>query len=183
MRGIRKRFNVLLSMFMVMTIILSIAPTSVYAQEPVTTQRAPKVRSYRVRHIRQSVDGTYRDESLAYYETLTGRVGNRTKAVANRSYEGFQALIPEQVTIAPSGDITVSVYYARRKFTTYFKTGDSSQDFYETFLYGTKQSTPAQPRIPGKTFRYWEYRDAKGNWKVWNPRHTTSRRFDSICSL
>ena len=169
MRGIRKRFNVLLSMFMVMTIILSIAPTSVYAQEPVTTQRAPKVRNYRVRHIRQSVDGTYRDESLAYYETLTGRVGNRTKAVANRSYEGFQALIPEQVTIAPSGDITVSVYYARRKFTTYFKTGDSSQDFYETFLYGTKQSTPAQPRIPGKTFRYWEYRDAKGNWKVWNP--------------
>ena len=41
------------------------------------------------------------------YETLTGNVGQKTEATANRSYEGFQALVPEQVTIAPSGDITV----------------------------------------------------------------------------
>ncbi|MDU5893236.1 MAG: hypothetical protein E6Z30_05345 [Atopobium minutum] len=65
-------------------------------------------------YIRQSIDGSYDDESLAEYETLTGTVGEKTNAVANRSYDGFQALVPEQVEIGQSGALTVSVYYARK---------------------------------------------------------------------
>lgn len=166
----KKGFRLLLSFALICSVLATALPAAVYATDPAPSiQTAPATRTYKVRHVRQSLDGTYNDESMAEYETLTGNVGQKTEATANRSYEGFQALVPEQVTIAPSGDITVSVYYARKEFTTYFKTGDPDQDFYETFLYGTNQSTPAQPNIPGKIFQNWEYVDESGVAHVWTP--------------
>ena len=166
----KKGFRLLLSFALVCSMLATALPAAVYAADPAPSiQTAPATRTYKVRHVRQSLDGTYNDESMAEYETLTGNVGQKTEATANRSYEGFQALVPEQVTIAPSGDITVSLYYARKEFTTYFKTGDPNQDFYETFLYGTNQSTPAQPNIPGKIFQNWEYVDESGVAHVWTP--------------
>ena len=166
----KKGFRLLLSFALICSMLATTLPAAVYATDTAPSiQTAPATRTYKVRHVRQSLDGTYNDESMAEYETLTGNVGQKTQATANRSYEGFQALVPEQVTIAPSGDITVSVYYARKKFTTYFKTGDPNQDFYETFLYGTNQSTPAQPNIPGKIFQNWEYVDESGVAHVWTP--------------
>ncbi len=166
----KKGFRLLLSFALICSMLATALPAAVYATDPAPSiQTAPATRTYKVRHVRQSLDGTYNDESMAEYETLTGNVGQKTEATANRSYEGFQALVPEQVTIAPSGDITVSVYYARKEFTTYFKTGDPDQDFYETFLYGTNQSTPAQPNIPGKIFQNWEYVDESGVAHVWTP--------------
>ena len=166
----KKGFRLLLSFALICSMLATALPAAVYAVDPAPSrQTAPATRTYKVRHVKQSLDGTYNDESMAEYETLTGNVGQKTEATANRSYEGFQALVPEQVTIAPSGDITVSVYYARKEFTTYFKTGDPNQDFYETFLYGTNQSTPAQPNIPGKIFQNWEYVDESGVAHVWTP--------------
>ena len=166
----KKGFRLLLSFALICSMLATALPAAVYAADPAPSrQTAPATRTYTVRHVRQSLDGTYNDESMAEYETLTGNVGQKTEATANRSYEGFQALVPEQVTIAPSGDITVSVYYARKEFTTYFKTGDPDQDFYETFLYGTNQLTPAQPNIPGKIFQNWEYVDESGVAHVWTP--------------
>ena len=166
----KKGFRLLLSFALICSMLATALPAAVYATDPAPSiQTAPATRTYKVRHVRQSLDGTYNDESMAEYETLTGNVGQKTQATANRNYEGFQALVPEQVTIAPSGDITVSVYYARKEFTTYFKTGDPDQDFYETFLYGTNQSTPAQPNIPGKIFQNWEYVDESGVAHVWTP--------------
>lgn len=166
----KKGFRLLLSFALICSMLATALPAAVYAADPAPSrQTAPATRAYTVRHVRQSLDGTYNDESMAEYETLTGNVGQKTQASANRSYEGFQALVPEQVTIAPSGDITVSVYYARKEFTTYFKTGDPDQDFYETFLYGTNQLTPAQPNIPGKIFQNWEYVDESGVSHVWTP--------------
>ena len=166
----KKGFRLLLSFALICSMLATALPAAVYATDTAPSiQTAPATRTYKVRHVRQSLDGTYNDESMAEYETLTGNVGQKTEATANRNYEGFQALVPEQVTIAPSGDITVSVYYARKEFTTYFKTGDPDQDFYETFLYGTNQSTPAQPNIPGKIFQNWEYVDESGVAHVWTP--------------
>lgn len=166
----KKGFRLLLSFALICSMLATALPAAVYAADPAPSrQTAPATRTYKVRHVRQSLDGTYNDESMAEYETLTGNVGQKTQASANRSYKGFQALVPEQVTIAPSGDITVSVYYARKEFTTYFKTGDPNQDFYETFLYGTNQLTPAQPNIPGKIFQNWEYVDESGVARVWTP--------------
>lgn len=166
----KKGFRLLLSFTLICSMLATALPAAVYAADPAPSrQTAPATRTYTVRHVRQSLDGTYNDESMAEYETLTGNVGQKTEATANRSYEGFQALVPEQVIIAPSGDITVSVYYARKEFTTYFKTGDPNQDFYETFLYGTNQLTPAQPNIPGKIFQNWEYVDESGVAHVWTP--------------
>jgi len=166
----KKGFRLLLSFALICSMLATALPAAVYATDPAPSiQTAPATRTYKVRHVRQSLDGTYNDESMAEYETLTGKVGQKTEATANRNYEGFQALVPEQVEIAPSGDITVSVYYARKEFTTYFKTGDPEQDFYETFLYGTNQSTPAQPNIPGKIFQNWEYVDESGVAHVWTP--------------
>ena len=148
----------LCALLMVCSICVTTISTAVFADSSTpTTQPVPTTRTYTVRHIRQTLSGSYEDESLAEYETLTGNVGDMTQAIANRTYPGFQALIPEQVKIAPSGDITVSVYYARKKLTTYFHTGDPAQDFHLTYLYESTQTQPAQPTIPGKVFIRWAY--------------------------
>ena len=163
-----KRLKCLLMLTLICGMMITALPAEVFATESVpSTQPVPATRTYKVRHVRQSLDGSYKDPAMMEYETLTGSVGQMTEASGNKTYEGFQALTPEQVEIAPSGDITVTVYYARKKFTTYFKTGDPDQDFYETFLYGTNQLTPAQPNIPGKIFQNWEYVDESGVAHVW----------------
>ena len=161
--------SILLSLALMCSMIITVMPLSAFAESTTTTQIAPASRTYKVRHIRQSLNGSYSDESMAEYESLTGNVGERTNASANRSYSGFQALVPEQVKIAPSGDITVSVYYARRSYTTYFKTGDTAKDFYKTYVYGAAQTAPPSPIIPGKNFVRWTYKDDNGVWKTWTP--------------
>ena len=159
----------LCALLMVCSICVTTISTAVFADSSTpTTQPVPTTRTYTVRHIRQTLSGSYEDESLAEYETLTGNVGDMTQALANRTYPGFQALIPEQVQIAPSGDITVSVYYARKKLTTYFHTGDPAQDFHLTYLYESTQTQPAQPTIPGKVFIRWAYQDSTGALQTWN---------------
>ena len=159
----------LCALLMVCSICVTTISTAVFADSSTpTTQPVPTTRTYTVRHVRQTLSGNYDDESLAEYETLTGNVGDMTQAIANRTYPGFQALIPEQVQIAPNGDITVSVYYARKKLTTYFHTGDSAQDFYLTYLYESTQTQPAQPTIPGKIFLRWVYQDSTGALQTWN---------------
>ena len=151
-----RAINFLCALLMVCSICISTISTVVFADSSTpTTQPVPVTRTYTVRHVRQTLSGNYDDETLAEYETLTGNVGDMTQAAATKTYPGFQALVPEQVTIAPDGDITVSVYYARKKLTTYFHTGDSAQDFYLTYLYESMQSSPVQPTIPGKVFVRW----------------------------
>ena len=161
--------SILLSLALMCSMIITVMPLSAFAESTTTTQIAPASRTYKVRHIKQSLNGSYSDESMAEYERLTGNVGERTNASAKRSYSGFQALVPEQVKIAPSGDITVSIYYARRSYTTYFKTGDTSKDFYKTYVYGAVQTAPPSPVIPGKNFVRWTYKDDNGVWKTWTP--------------
>lgn len=161
--------NFLCALLMVCSICISTISTVVFADSSTpTTQPVPVTRTYTVRHVRQTLSGNYDDETLAEYETLTGNVGDMTQVVATKTYPGFQALVPEQVTIAPDGDITVSVYYARKKLTTYFHTGDSAQDFYLTYLYESMQTTPVQPTIPGKVFVRWVYQDSTGALQTWN---------------
>ena len=161
--------NFLCALLMVCSICISTISTVVFADSSTpTTQPVPVTRTYTVRHVRQTLSGNYDDETLAEYETLTGNVGDMTQAAATKTYPGFQALVPEQVTIAPDGDITVSVYYARKKLITYFHTGDSAQDFYLTYLYESMQTTPVQPTIPGKVFVRWVYQDSTGALQTWN---------------
>ena len=161
--------NFLCALLMECSICISTISTVVFADSSTpTTQPVPVTRTYTVRHVRQTLSGNYDDETLAEYETLTGNVGDMTQAAATKTYPGFQALVPEQVTIAPDGDITVSVYYARKKLTTYFHTGDSAQDFYLTYLYESMQTTPVQPTIPGKVFVRWVYQDSTGALQTWN---------------
>ena len=164
-----RAINFLCALLMVCSICISTISTVVFADSSTpTTQPVPVTRTYTVRHVRQTLSGNYDDETLAEYETLTGNVGDMTQAAATKTYPGFQALVPEQVTIAPDGDITVSVYYARKKLTTYFHTGDSAQDFYLTYLYESMQTTPVQPMIPGKVFVRWVYQDSTGALQTWN---------------
>ena len=89
--------SILLSLALMCSMIITVMPLSAFAESTTTTQIAPASRTYKVRHIKQSLNGSYSDESMAEYESLTGKVGDRTNASANRSYSGFQALVPEQV--------------------------------------------------------------------------------------
>lgn len=85
-----KKHRKLLLSFMTAAALTAALPTTLYAQDTTSTTvyKAPKERTYTVRHIRQSADGTYNDEALTEYETLNGNVGEYTKASV-RDYEGF----------------------------------------------------------------------------------------------
>ena len=112
-----KRLKCLIMLTLICGIMITALPAEVFATESVpSTQPVPATRTYKVRHVRQSLDGSYKNPAMMEYETLTGSVGQMTEASGNKTYEGFQALTPEQVEIAPSGDITVTVYYARKEF-------------------------------------------------------------------
>ena len=85
----KKGFRLLLSFSLICSMLATALPAAVYATDPAPSrQTAPATRTYTVRHVRQSLDGTYNDESMAEYETLTGNVGQKTEATANRSYAG-----------------------------------------------------------------------------------------------
>ena len=166
----KKGLRLTVVLALICSILVTAMPLASFAADDIsTTQTAPATRTYKVRHVRQSLDGSYNDESLAEYETLTGNVGDKTEAKASKSYEGFQALVPEQVQIAASGDITVTVYYARKSYTTYFKTADPTKDFSQTNRYEESQSAPPALDINGNMFMYWEYVDENGVTKNWQP--------------
>ena len=57
-----------------------------------STQPVPATRTYKVRHVRQSLDGSYKDPAMMEYETLTGSVGQMTKLVAIRLMKDFRRL-------------------------------------------------------------------------------------------
>ena len=166
----KKGLRLTVVLALICSILVTAMPLASFAADDIsTTQTAPATRTYKVRHVRQTLDGNYNDESLAEYETLTGNVGDKTEAKASKNYEGFQALVPEQVQIAASGDITVTVYYARKSYTTYFKTADPTKDFSQTNRYEESQSAPPALDINGNMFMYWEYVDENGVIKNWQP--------------
>ena len=78
--------SILLSLALMCSMIITVMPLSAFAESTTTTQIAPASRTYKVRHIKQSLNGSYSDESMAEYESLTGKVGDRTNASANGSY-------------------------------------------------------------------------------------------------
>lgn len=166
----KKGLRLTIVLALICSILVTAMPLASFAADDIsTTQTAPATRTYKVRHVRQTLDGNYNDESLAEYETLTGNVGDKTEAKASKSYDGFQALTPEQVQIAASGDITVTVYYARKSYTTYFKTADPTKDFSQTNRYEESQPAPPALDINGNMFMYWEYVDENGVIKNWQP--------------
>ena len=149
----KKGLRLTIVLALICSILVTAMPLASFAADDIsTTQTAPATRTYKVRHVRQTLDGNYNDESLAEYETLTGNVGDKTEAKASKSYDGFQALTPEQVQIAASGDITVTVYYARKSYTTYFKTADPTKDFSQTNRYEESQPAPPALDINGNMF-------------------------------
>ncbi len=88
--------------------IITAMPLSAFVESIVTTSDSSGLRG----HIRFGLstgfvfNGSHSDESMAEYESLYRKVGDRTNDRKTAQGSGFQALVPEQVKIAPSGDIT-----------------------------------------------------------------------------
>ena len=61
------RFTVVLAL--ICSVLVTVMPLASFAADDIsTTLTAPATRTYKVRHVRQSLDGSYNDESLAEYE-------------------------------------------------------------------------------------------------------------------
>ncbi|NLN66509.1 MAG: cell wall-binding protein [Clostridiaceae bacterium] len=109
------------------------APMTLYAKwvEGQTT--------YRIKHIRQAVDGTFPESGdLVETHTMYGKTGDLTKATA-KSYTGYRAPIVSNAFIKADGSTVVSVYYYSITYTVYFD-GNGCDD----------------GNMPSQTFMYWE---------------------------
>ncbi len=129
--------------------------TAKWDAEPVT---------YKVKHIRQSVDGTY-DESgeLVESELKDSFTDADTKAEA-RTYEGFTALPFEQKTTAADGSTVVEIRYERNKYPVSWNTNGGSELTGEytngDAVYGAPVTKPADPTKTGYVFGGW-YTDSE----------------------
>ena len=113
---------------------------------------------YTVKHIRQSLDGSYPTSGdLVETEEKSGIDGENTTASA-KTYEGFTAQTVTQQTIASDGSTVVEIQYARNSYTVTFN-GNGSDDGsmeYQIFQYGeTKDLTGNGFARTGYTFTGW----------------------------
>ncbi|MDD6021061.1 MAG: InlB B-repeat-containing protein, partial [Oscillospiraceae bacterium] len=113
--------------------------------------------NYTVKHVRETLSGTYDDAALTETETLTGKSGDQTAASA-RSYEGFEAQLPiDQQTIAGNGSTVVTIRYSRKTFTVKYAVDGTAVQTDNGIKYGasTPAFTGATPTKEGYTFIGW----------------------------
>ncbi|HEY8421985.1 MAG TPA: InlB B-repeat-containing protein, partial [Thermoclostridium sp.] len=111
--------------------------------------------TYRVKHIRQDLDGTYPDDGeLVEYVEMTGTSGNYTIG-REKAYEGFTALEFSQQLIEYDGSTEVEIHYSRNSYqVTWMVDGD----VYKTgnVKYGATITKPQEPKKPGYVFKRWD---------------------------
>ncbi len=95
---------------------------------------------YRVKHYRQTVDGSAYD--LGAIQTFAGTPGASVTPAVN-SYAGFTSPAPQTVTIAGDGSTLVEYYYARNSYKLTFKPQNGDEDVVSTVAYGAAIDAPA----------------------------------------
>lgn len=89
----KKGLRLTVVLALICSILVTAMPLASFAADDIsTTQTAPATRTYKVRHVRQSLDGSYNDESLAEYETLTGNVAIRLRQRQAKAMRDFRHL-------------------------------------------------------------------------------------------
>ncbi len=135
------------------------AYTAVWEAQPV---------SYKVKHIRQSVDGSYElNGDLVESELGESRTDDQTNAKA-REYPGFTAQPFEQKTTAADGSTVVEIRYERNRYPVSWNVNGGSEltgDYTNgNVIYGTPIAKPADPTKTGYVFGGWytdsEYKNA-----------------------
>lgn len=131
------------------------AYTAVWEAQPV---------EYKVKHIRQSADGSYDlNGDLVESEVKSSVTDAETKAEA-RTYEGFTAKPFEQKTAAADGSTVVEIMYERNSYPVSWETNGGSEltgDYTKgDAVYGMPITKPADPTKTGYVFGGW-YTDSE----------------------
>ena len=111
---------------------------------------------YKVKHIRQDLNGTYADTvELVETESKTGTTGAQT-AAAVKTYTGFTTGEVSQTAIAADGTTEITIEYSRNSYTvTWMVNGNTYQTDYPV-KYGDAITTPSEnPSKIGYTFEGW----------------------------
>ena len=129
--------------------------TAVWEAQPV---------EYKVKHIRQSADGSYDlNGELVESEVKSSVTDAETKAEA-RTYEGFTAKPFEQKTAAADGSTVVEIRYERNKYPVSWDVNGGSELTGEytkgDAVYGAPIAKPADPTKTGYVFGGW-YTDSE----------------------
>ena len=116
--------------------------------------------SYRVKHYKQNLDGTYKLEQT---DEKYGTTGQLTDAIT-KTYTGFTAKTFTQKTILPDSSTVVEIYYDRVSFTLSWEVngGNPLTGTYTScsVKYGTTIMKPDTPTRTGYNFAGW-YKDAE----------------------
>lgn len=108
---------------------------------------------YRVKHIRQALDGTYPDDGeLVEIVELTGSTGNYTKANA-MDYRGFTAQAFSQMKIEYDGSTVVEIRYNRNSYPVNWVVDDVTNTV--QVKYGAIINRPDDPTKPGYMLDRW----------------------------
>jgi uncharacterized repeat protein (TIGR02543 family) len=120
--------------------------------------------SYTVRHVRQSVSGSYSEAegAVVFEEIKTDMIGDLTEA-APRSYGIYKGFTPgsfTQKTIEADGTTVVTILYSRNSYTVTWNAGegsfaDGSNTVTQTVKYGAAIVRPENPTLEGMIFMGW----------------------------
>lgn len=111
--------------------------------------------TYRVKHIRQALDGDYpSDGELVEYVDLTGTTGEYTVAEAV-TYEGFTSQSVTQKKILYNGSTVVEIRYSRNKYPVeWLVDGVTYKE--EEVSYSAIITKPEDPKKDGYELDHWE---------------------------
>jgi len=117
--------------------------------------------AYKVEHYKESKDGEY---ELIVTDDLTGKTG--TKIVAEtKEYTGFKENTTKSTkegTVKADGSLVLKVYYDKEQYTVKFDPQNNTKMDDQTIKYQDKVKEPTTPVREGYEFKYWYYKNDKG---------------------
>ncbi len=109
---------------------------------------------YRVKHIRQALDGSYpEDGELVEYIDMVG-VNARDTSAEEMTYEGFTAENFSQKKVSYDGSTVVEIRYRRNTYAVNWKADDETQTV--QLRYGAVITKPEDPTKTGFVFDRWD---------------------------
>ena len=116
-----------------------------------------KTASYTIKHVRQSLDGTYgNDNTLIETVTKTGTVGDLTVGEQN-TYTGFEAQPYTNVAIKADNSTVLEIHYKRNNYNIAYEISGTKQ-----YLYQEAVVPASNPSKPHSEFVKWIYKDSNG---------------------
>lgn len=135
-------------------------PGTIIGTSPVTYKAiwsAGEGTEYKVKHIRQNIDGTYPDYGLLLEEQLFYGTTDSTVTPSVKSYDGFTSPTATCHSVFPDGSLVIVYEYSRNTYQIAYDVtgGNPLVSDITSYLYGEGTSTLPTPSKQGYVFSHW----------------------------